>query len=159
LKREVIVVGAHYDHVGYGSQSNSFGPWGYVHNGADDNASGISGLLEVIDAMLAAKPAPRRSVLFAFFDGEEKGLLGSKHWVAQPTVPRTHIACMINVDMIGRMQHDRVEIYGWPAAACQRKQSADGIKAGFQLGDEREQRSLFVFRSAHSDADGAHRFA
>jgi hypothetical protein len=116
LKREIVVLGAHYDHVGYGSRSNSFGPWGYVHNGADDNASGISGLLETIDAMLAVQPPPRRSVLFAFFDGEEKGLLGSKQWMDQPTVPGGHIACMINVDMIGRMRNDRIEVYGTRSA-------------------------------------------
>ena len=112
LKQEVIVVAAHYDHVGYGSRSNSYGPWGYIHNGADDNASGISGLLETIDALLAMKLAPRRSVLFAFFDGEEKGLLGSKQWVADPSLALRRVVFMINVDMIGRMQNDRVEVFG-----------------------------------------------
>lgn len=112
LKREIIVLAAHYDHVGYGSRSNSYGPWGYIHNGADDNASGISGLLETIDALLSIHPAPRRSVLFAFFDGEEKGLLGSKQWVAQPTVQLGNVVFMLNVDMIGRMQNDRIEVFG-----------------------------------------------
>lgn len=112
LQHQVIVVAAHYDHVGYGSRTNSFGPWGYVHNGADDNASGISGVLEVIDAILAAPATPRRSILFAFFDGEEKGLLGSKQWAATPTVPLDRVVFMVNCDMIGRLQNDRVEVFG-----------------------------------------------
>ncbi len=112
LKHQVVVISAHYDHVGYGSRQNSFGPFGYVHNGADDNASGTSGLLETLDACLAMPTAPKRSLLFAFWDGEEKGLLGSKHWVANPSVPLDKVAFMINVDMIGRMQDQRMEVYG-----------------------------------------------
>ncbi len=77
LRNEVVVISAHYDHVGYGTRRNSRGPWGLVHNGADDNASGTAGLLEVIEAFAALEPAPRRTVLFAFWDAEEKGLLGS----------------------------------------------------------------------------------
>jgi hypothetical protein len=106
------LVAAHYDHVGYGSRSNSFGPWGYVHNGADDNASGTSGLLEVLDAVVALGTAPRRSILFAFFDGEEKGLLGSQKWTSAPTIPLEQIITMVNCDMIGRLQDERVEVYG-----------------------------------------------
>jgi acetylornithine deacetylase/succinyl-diaminopimelate desuccinylase-like protein len=112
LKKEIILVGGHYDHVGYGSRSNSYGPWGYIHNGADDNASGISGLLQTIDGLMAMQPAPRRSVLFAFFDGEEKGLLGSKQWIAYPTVTDGRVVFMINIDMIGRMKDERMEVYG-----------------------------------------------
>jgi hypothetical protein len=121
LKRQVILVGAHYDHVGYGSRSNSYGPFGYVHNGADDNASGVAGLLEVVDAFLTLPERPRRSVLFAFFDGEEKGLLGSKHWAAAPTVALDRVALMVNCDMIGRMQNERVEVYGTRSAYGLRK--------------------------------------
>ena len=76
LAAEVIVVGGHYDHVGYGTQKNSFGPFGFVHNGADDNASGVAGLIELMEAVRQLPQAPRRSILFAFWDGEEKGLLG-----------------------------------------------------------------------------------
>jgi hypothetical protein len=112
LKEEVIVLGAHYDHVGYGTRRNSKGPVGYVHNGADDNASGTSGLLEVAEALCSLPTPPRRTVLFAFWDGEEKGLLGSKHWVAAPTVSLSRIKLMINVDMIGRPDPKRLEISG-----------------------------------------------
>ena len=121
LKEQVVVVAAHYDHVGYGSRSNSFGPWGYVHNGADDNASGISGVLEVIDAVLAMPQRPKRSILFALFDGEEKGLVGSKQWMASPTIARNRIVFMVNCDMIGRMQQERVEVYGTRSATGLRR--------------------------------------
>ena len=112
LKNEVIVVGAHYDHVGYGNAQNSYGPTGYIHNGADDNASGVSGLLEVVEAFSRLESRPKRSVLFAFWDGEEKGLLGSEHWVAHPTVPLERVKLAVNLDMIGRLGRNRVETYG-----------------------------------------------
>jgi len=112
LKQEVVVVSAHYDHVGYGNRGNSYGPFGYVHNGADDNASGASGVLETIDAFLTLSSTPRRSILFAFWDGEEKGLLGSKHWVAYPTVALDKIVFMINADMIGRLREGALNVYG-----------------------------------------------
>ena len=112
LKNETVLVGAHYDHVGYGSRSNSLGPRGYVHNGADDNASGTAGLLETMDAILHLPNRPQRSILFAFWDGEEKGLLGSKHWAARPTVSLPRVVFAINVDMIGRMRDQRLQIYG-----------------------------------------------
>ncbi len=112
LKDEVIVLGAHYDHVGYGTRRNSKGPIGYIHNGADDNASGTSGLLEVAEALCSLPTPPRRTVLFAFWDGEEKGLLGSKHWVSDPTISLDRIKLMINVDMIGRPNPNRLEVSG-----------------------------------------------
>ncbi len=116
LKNEYVVVGAHYDHVGYGNRANSFGPFGYVHNGADDNASGVAGLLEIVDAFAMLPEAPRRSILFALWDGEEKGLLGSRNWVDAPTVPLEQVVFAINVDMIGRMQERRLEVYGTRSA-------------------------------------------
>ena len=116
LKREVIVVGAHYDHVGYGKQSNSQGPIGQVHNGADDNASGTAALLELIEAFSAQETAPSRSILFAFWDAEEVGLLGSKHWVANPTVPLQNVRFNLNIDMIGRLREGRVITVGWRSA-------------------------------------------
>jgi hypothetical protein len=111
-KDQVIVVSAHYDHVGYGTRRNSFGPIGMIHNGADDNASGVSLLIEVIDAFSRLGQAPKRSVLFAFWDGEEKGLLGSVHWVANPTVPLDHVVLNINADMVGRSRGGKLEVSG-----------------------------------------------
>lgn len=109
---DLIVVGAHYDHVGYGSRSNSFGPFGYVHNGADDNASGTAALLEVVQALTEMKAKPKRSILFVLWDGEEKGLLGSKYWVEHPTVKWDRVRLYINLDMVGRLRPQGVEVYG-----------------------------------------------
>lgn len=112
LRDEYILVGAHYDHVGYGNRRNSYGPIGFIHNGADDNASGVSTVLEVIDALTQVDHRPRRSILFAFWDGEEKGLLGSKYWIRHPTVPLSSIRLACNLDMVGRMREGRLEIMG-----------------------------------------------
>ena len=112
LRDEVIVFGAHYDHVGYGTPSNSFGPTGHIHNGADDNASGVAGLLEVAQALLRMNPAPKRTVLFALWDGEEVNLLGSRHWLNHPTFSLDRVAILVNMDMIGRLRKQGVEIVG-----------------------------------------------
>ena len=114
---QYLVVGAHYDHVGYGNRSNSFGPFGYVHNGADDNASGTAGMLELVEAFASLPTRPRRSILFAFWDGEEKGLLGSLHWLAHPTLPLDKVKFSYNVDMIGRLRDDKCEVLGSRTAA------------------------------------------
>lgn len=112
LQDEVILVGAHYDHVGYGTRRNSFGPLGYIHNGADDNASGTAALLEVMQAFFNLPEPPRRTVVFAAWDGEEQGLLGSKHWTNYPTIPLKQLRLLINMDMLGRLRNQRVEVYG-----------------------------------------------
>ncbi|MBI4577843.1 MAG: M20/M25/M40 family metallo-hydrolase [Planctomycetes bacterium] len=109
---EAVVVGAHYDHLGRGG-SGSLAPeaLGEIHNGADDNASGTSGMLEVAEAM-ASSERPRRTVYFVAFSGEERGLLGSAHFVAHPPQPVESLAAMVNMDMIGRLREDRVEVSG-----------------------------------------------
>lgn len=95
---EHVVVGAHFDHLGTVR--------GRVHNGADDNASGTAGIIEIAGA-LAATPQRDRGVLFIAFSGEEIGLEGSKYFVAHPTVPASSIVAMLNLDMIGRLTpHD-----------------------------------------------------
>ena len=112
LKNEVILIGAHYDHVGYGRQTNSFGPFGYVHNGADDNASGVAGVLEIMGAVKQLSEPPRRSILLVFWDAEEQGLLGSYHWLSAPTLRGKSLVAAINLDMIGRLRNTRLEVYG-----------------------------------------------
>jgi hypothetical protein len=116
---ELIVVGAHYDHVGYGNAANRFGPFGFVHNGADDNASGVAGLLEIAAAARLLPSRPRRSILFAFWDGEEQGLLGSRHFlrVRPAAVAGMRIVFSVNLDMIGRLRDRRLEVYGTRSAA------------------------------------------
>ena len=112
LRDEYILVGAHYDHVGYGNRSNSFGPLGRIHNGADDNASGVSVVLELARVLGQLDPPPRRSIVFSFWDAEERGLGGSTHWVRHPTVPLRQIKLAINLDMVGRLRQQQVSIYG-----------------------------------------------
>ncbi|MBC20731.1 MAG: hypothetical protein CMJ74_10800 [Planctomycetaceae bacterium] len=117
LKDEVILIGAHYDHVGYGSRRNSYGPTGFIHNGADDNASGTAALLELAEAF-TTYPC-RRSILIAFWDGEEQGLWGSKHFIANPTFPLEKIKMALNLDMVGRLRNNSLTIYGtrtWDSA-------------------------------------------
>jgi hypothetical protein len=111
---ELVIVSAHYDHVGYGNADNSYGPFGFVHNGADDNASGVAGLIEVAEALRKLPSPPRRSILLAFWDGEEKGLLGSSHFLRVRPEPLRHfkIVFCINIDMIGRLRGERLEVFG-----------------------------------------------
>ena len=134
LRDEYLLVGAHYDHVGYGTRRNSYGPWGYIHNGADDNASGVAAVLEVIDALAKADHHPRRSILFAFWDGEEKGLLGSKHWMSQPTMPLAGLQLALNVDMVGRLTNGRIEVGGTRSApGIRRLMSSPRLDEGLWL--------------------------
>jgi hypothetical protein len=112
LKHQYIVLCAHYDHIGYGQKRNSLGAVGQIHNGADDNASGTAGLLEVAQALTLLPEPPRRSIVIAFWDAEEKGLLGSTHWANHPTVPLDEIGLLVNMDMIGRLRHDRLLLMG-----------------------------------------------
>ncbi|REK10440.1 MAG: M20/M25/M40 family metallo-hydrolase [Planctomycetota bacterium] len=135
LRDEVIVIGAHYDHVGYGTRRNSYGPVGYIHNGADDNASGVAALMEIADAVSHLPEKPRRSILFALWDGEEKGLLGSKYWVNHPTVPLKNVRVAINVDMIGRLRKSKLQVYGIRTLPGSRqlvsRQNVDGLLLDF----------------------------
>jgi hypothetical protein len=114
-RKEIVVLGAHYDHVGRGVFGSNGTPAdvGKIHPGADDNASGTAVVLEVAEALAAAKERPKRSVLVIAFSGEEMGLLGSKHWVAHPTKPLGDVATMVNLDMVGRLDPERgVEVGG-----------------------------------------------
>lgn len=105
LKTEYLVVGAHHDHLGMGGHgSSSRRPDTIaVHNGADDNASGVSALLEIAGKLRKNQAALKRSVLVVAFGAEEMGLLGSKYFVNHPPVPLTQIIAMINLDMVGRL--------------------------------------------------------
>ncbi len=110
LAREYLVIGAHYDHVGFGEYGASMQNRGRIHPGADDNASGTSGLIELAQALRSLKTAPKRSILFMAFSGEELGLYGSAYYVKKPTVPLDQIVAMINLDMIGRSKDGFLEV-------------------------------------------------
>ncbi len=121
LTNEVVVVGAHYDHVGYGNRNNSYGPWGKIHNGADDNASGTSVLLETIEAFARSGLKTRRTILFAFWDGEERGLVGSRYWVSHPTISIERVKLDITLDMVGRLREERLYLLGSRSAYGMRR--------------------------------------
>ena len=115
LSNEYLVIGAHYDHVGMG-HFGSRSP-GNLHPGADDNASGTGGvllaaelLIDRYDALPAGAEA--RSIIFLAFSGEEMGLLGSRHYAANPSAPLSNISAMLNMDMIGRLRDGALEILG-----------------------------------------------
>src|SRR5829696_3735260 len=111
LRNQTVVLGAHYDHLGLGG-FGSLDPesTGVVHNGADDNASGVAALIQVA-ARLAATP-PARTVVFIAFSGEELGLLGSAYYVKQPIYPLSSTLAMVNLDMVGRLRNGRLIVYG-----------------------------------------------
>ena len=111
---EYIVIGAHFDHLGYGGPgSGSLKPdTNAIHNGANDNASGTAGLLELAHKLQNNRQLLKRSVLLIGFDAEEKGLLGSKYFIQNPTVEKSNIVTMINMDMIGKMKDSTVVIGG-----------------------------------------------
>ncbi|HEX6650097.1 MAG TPA: M20/M25/M40 family metallo-hydrolase [Pyrinomonadaceae bacterium] len=114
LKNENIVIGAHYDHLGHGGEgSGSMVPDSRdIHHGADDNASGTAGLIELARIFAAQRPKLKRTVIFIAFAGEEEGLLGSNYYVNHPLVPLTNTVAMINMDMIGRMRDRKLAIGG-----------------------------------------------
>jgi peptidase M28-like protein len=117
LRDELIIVGAHYDHCGrLGDRAHGMGNRGEVHHGADDNASGTAGVLAIARAV-AEDPLPR-SVLFLFFDAEERELWGSKHYCEKPLYPLESTVAMLNLDMIGRSYDGYVFVGGLGTAAA-----------------------------------------
>ncbi len=105
LKSEFVIIGAHFDHLGMGGEgSGSRTPEeNSVHNGADDNASGTAGVIELAQKLAANRANLKRSLVFVAFTGEEMGLLGSKEFVNKPPVDLKKVNAMINMDMIGRL--------------------------------------------------------
>jgi len=122
LADEFVIIGAHYDHLGIrkpmmrkfkGGKLVAEELQPQIHNGADDNASGVSGLIEIA-RMFTAAPPPKRSLLFIAFTAEESGLHGSKHYIEHPSAPLEKTAAMLNMDMIGRLKpgDDHVQVFG-----------------------------------------------
>jgi len=164
---QVVVVGAHVDHLGYGGEgSGSLAPEVHaIHHGADDNASGTAAMLEVA-RRLAAKP-PARTVLFASFSGEEEGLLGSSHLVQNLPVPKEAVVAMINLDMVGRPKPGPALTIGGYGTATEWPDLVEKInstrhfkiatnKGGFGASDHSSFYAvdvpvLFLFTGAHED--------
>jgi len=120
LKREAIVIGAHYDHLGHGGQGSLDVNSTAIHHGADDNASGTAAVLELA-RIFATEKKNKRTLIFITFSGEEEGLLGSDFYVNHPIWPIEETVAMINLDMIGRLKDEKLNIGGvgtaseWPA--------------------------------------------
>lgn len=113
LSKETIVIGAHYDHLGLGDRdSMDPSPIGKIHHGADDNASGSAGLIELACDLVPRRKQLKRSVLFLAFSGEELGLLGSRHYTINPLRPIESTIAMINLDMIGRPKDRKIYVGG-----------------------------------------------
>jgi hypothetical protein len=134
LANETIVIGAHYDHLGLGG-AGSLAPWTTeIHNGADDNASGTAALLEIAHRLATSGKKPNRRIVFMAFTGEERGLLGSAHYVREPRFPLESTVAMYNLDMVGRLNDDKLIVYG-TGTAKQFEPLIDELakKHGFQL--------------------------
>ena len=113
---EALVLGGHYDHVGLGGRFSSTPErTGEIHNGADDNASGIAALIEIARSAAADRTRFPRTLVFVAFAGEERGLLGSAHYANHPAVPLSDTVAMLNLDMVGRSR-GRVEVGGLTTA-------------------------------------------
>ncbi len=117
LKDENIVIGAHYDHLGfgyYGTRDSS--TEGQIHHGADDNASGIAVLLQLAEQLSRAPSKPARTIVFVAFSAEELGLYGSRHFVNYPPIPLSSTKAMLNLDMVGRLRDNRLTVFGTHSA-------------------------------------------
>jgi hypothetical protein len=164
---EYVIIGAHYDHLGRGN-FDSLAPSqiGQIHPGADDNASGTAGVLELARLLAPQKGQLRRGILFMSFAGEELGLLGSAEWVKNPTRPLDKAVAMLNMDMIGRIKDDKVYIGGVGTgstlkAAVEQAAEKSGFKieysaSGYSSSDHtsfvtKKIPVLFFFSGLHSD--------
>ncbi len=135
LKREYIIIGAHYDHLGRGHDSSLAPNSSEIHHGADDNASGTAGLLELARIFSAQKNQLRRSVVFLAFSAEESGLIGSKAWVNNSSMPLADSVAMLNMDMIGRLKENKLTVGGVGTSPEFRKlvESLNSSSVGFTL--------------------------
>ena len=132
---EYVIVGAHYDHLGRGN-FDSLAPSqiGQIHPGADDNASGTAGVLELARLLSPMSGQLQRGILFASFSGEELGLLGSAEWVKEPTLPLDKAVAMLNMDMIGRIKDDKIYIGGVGTGSTFKSLlESDEAKSGFKI--------------------------
>ncbi|HEX6909371.1 MAG TPA: M20/M25/M40 family metallo-hydrolase [Longimicrobium sp.] len=148
LRNEFVVLSAHMDGVGVGEPVNGDS----IYNGADDDATGTTGLLEVAQAMAQLGVRPRRSVVFLHVSGEEKGLLGSEWYSDHPTLPLAQIVANVNVDMIGRNAPDSVVVIGKDYSTLgdvANRLDAEHPELGLTLSDDPWPEQRFFFRSDH----------
>ncbi|MCK4630878.1 MAG: M20/M25/M40 family metallo-hydrolase [Bacteroidales bacterium] len=129
LADEYILIGGHHDHLGMGGpNTGSRKPdTTAVHNGADDNASGVAAVLEIAEKLSYNRDSLRRSIIFTTFGAEEMGLLGSKYFVNNPVVPIEKISAMINIDMVGRLNNEKLLQIGGTATSVSGAELLDNI--------------------------------
>jgi aminopeptidase YwaD len=166
LKDQIILIGAHYDHLGMGGEGSFVPDSIAVHHGADDNASGTSGLLELAQAFASTKAKLRRGIVFVAFTGEEVGLLGSGYYVNHPILPLENTVAMLNMDMIGRLRDRKLVVNGVGTSpqfeALAKKYNADSTfvltltKDGYGSSDQsafygKKIPVLFFFTDIHPD--------
>ncbi len=132
LKNETIVIGAHYDHLGRGGEGSRAEREGEIHHGADDNASGTAGLLELARLLSNERSLMRRTVVFVAFGGEEEGLVGSSFYVQHPARPLEQTVAMINMDMIGRLREGALSV-GGVGTASEWRGWLEEVNKGFKV--------------------------
>ncbi|MBK9109656.1 MAG: M20/M25/M40 family metallo-hydrolase [Saprospiraceae bacterium] len=131
--KKTIVIGAHYDHLGYGGSGSRSPNEKAIHNGADDNASGIAAMLWLAENLKNEKKL-KFNILFIAFSGEEMGLLGSKAFIEKPTIPHESIHAMINMDMVGRLNAEKTMAISGVGTAIEWKTHLDNCRMpGFQF--------------------------
>jgi hypothetical protein len=134
LKKEWIIIGAHFDHLGMGGDGSLYrGDEPQIHNGADDNASGTTGVLELAEKFVSEKDKLKRSVAFFTFSGEELGLLGSNYLVNNLPFPSEDAITMVNMDMIGRLKDSSLIVYGTGTSSNWKNILNNHNKYGFKL--------------------------
>jgi hypothetical protein len=117
LAEETIVIGAHFDHLGYGGAGSAAPGVTEIHNGADDNGSGTAVLIEIAHKLASRTTKLPRRVVFVAFTGEERGLIGSARYVRNPLVPLDKTVAMLNLDMVGRLQDEKLIVHGTGTAS------------------------------------------
>jgi hypothetical protein len=146
LRSEVIVIGAHYDHLGRGGEGSLAEREGEVHHGADDNASGTAGLVELARLFAAEREKMRRTVVFVAFGGEEEGLIGSSHYVQSPALPLGQTVAMLNMDMIGRLRNGALNV-GGVGTATELRALVEEANRGYKV-------TLYPPAGGRGDAEG-----
>ena len=172
-QEETIIIGAHYDHIGYGDFSSLYDGDREIHNGADDNATGTAMVLELFEKY-ASTNNHKRTLVFILFGGEELGLLGSKFYAENPTVDLEKVQLMVNLDMVGRLDENKnVYLGGVPTAygfsetlkpffeeselnVTSYEHTASGVRSLFSRSDHynfyrKDVPSLFFFTGIHKD--------
>ncbi len=125
-----VVVGGHYDHLGFGSFGSLYSGPAEIHNGADDNASGIAAMLYLAEVLQDTKHS-FSNYLFIAFSGEEKGLWGSNYWTKNPTFPIENLSYMINFDMVGRLENKKFAVNGTGTSPSWTK--LDKVTKGYEV--------------------------